>query len=183
MQAPSITSQCLQPVWPVGHPARARSLPEHELIRLETRNTVYYYSPCAAHIAASLCRHSPQTQHSISAKPHTTAENNHCSFSAYSQHFSIFPKHSFSCNNSVFIEQLPLEDWEVQEGGLVLLGQVSSWEMWSPERSCSSLDINDHVLHVLWNHSRALGQLGKNCQGWNVHFRADLSKPIHLVFE
>lgn len=180
----SINSQCLQPVWPVGHPARTRSLPEHELIRLETRNTVHCYSPHTVCIAASPCWRSLQTKCSISAKPHSTAENNHHSFSIYSQHFSIFPKPSFSSNNSVFVGQLPSEDWEAHEGGLVLLGQVSSWETWSSERSCSSLDINDHVLHVPWNHSRALRQLGKNCQGWNVHkiFRAESSKPIHLSF-
>lgn len=125
---------------------------------------MYYYSACAAYIAASLHRRSPQTKCSISAKPHTTAENSHHSFSVYSQHFSIFPKPSSSSNS-----------------GLVLLGQVSSWEMWSPERSCSLIDTNDHVLHMPWNHSRALGQLGKNCQGWNVQiFRVELSKPIHL---
>lgn len=143
---------------------------------------MYYYSPCTAHITASLPRRSLQTKCSISAKPHTR-ENNHRSFSVYSQHFSIFQKPCFSSYNSVFVGQLPLGDWEAHEGELELLGHVFSWEMWSPERSCSSLDINDHVLHVPWNHGRVLGQLGKNCQGWNVHRSLGLSLSKPSVFE
>lgn len=55
------------------------------------------------------------TKCSISAKPHMT-ENNHRSFSVHSQHFSIFPKPSFSSNNSVFVGQLPSEGRHMRVG-------------------------------------------------------------------